>query len=90
MKPSKFVFEIYWPLEALSNFSIKMWTEETFWKLLIGTETKPIEEVSKAEDQKDELSVAETPRYVIFSPTLKHSLMHKKKRQKFISLMSHA
>ena len=55
-----------------------MWTEVTFWKLLTCTETKPIEEVSKAEDQKDELSVTDTPRYVIFSPTLILSLMHKK------------
>ena len=55
-----------------------MWTEGTFWKLLICTETKPIEEVSKAEDQKDELSVTDTPRYVIFSSTLILSLIHKK------------
>ena len=46
--------------------------------MLICTVTKPIEEVSKAEDQKDELSVTDTPRYVIFSPTLILSLIHKK------------
>lgn len=35
--------------------------------------------MSKVEDQKDELSVTDTPRYVIFLPTLILSLMHKKR-----------